>query len=48
MSKSKPKGLTLEDLRTYAGFEELEEKQLEEALDFIERFTEVLIHINNR
>jgi len=48
MSKPKSKGLTLEELRKYDGFEELEEKQLEEALDFIERFTEVLIHINNR
>jgi len=46
MSKNSKLGLTIRDLKKYEGFENMNEKQLQEALTFIEQFTEVLMHVS--
>lgn len=46
MSKNIKPGLTTGELKKYEGFENMNEKQLQEALNFIEQFTEVLMHVS--
>ncbi|MFT5512457.1 MAG: hypothetical protein ACI8SE_000855 [Bacteroidia bacterium] len=43
MSGKSKTGLTKQQLKTYSGFEKLGEKELEQALRFIELMSEVLI-----
>tara|TARA_Y100000385_G_C12841687_1_gene529052 strand:- start:376 stop:519 length:144 start_codon:yes stop_codon:yes gene_type:complete len=43
MSEKSKQGLTIQELKTYIGFEKLSEKELEQALRFIELMSEVLI-----
>jgi len=43
MQIANTQGLSLEELRMYIGFENMNEEELEEALQFIHQMTEILI-----
>jgi len=48
MQKKSSQGITLEELSTYQGFEELTQAELEEALQFIQVMTDLLHTIHKR
>ena len=45
MQDANTQGLSLEELQRYDGFEQMNEQELEKALNFIHQMTEILIEI---